>query len=103
MNNTHALLLAFIDASGYEVEELMACDEPAYYAAVNDHNAYITGGGNNTWSHPEQRDFMQISGYSVMKKKSDHIKCMGCGTMLGNNAPLDSCLCGRPEFLVRES
>ena len=73
MTNEMKLLLAFIEASGYEVEELTACDEPAYQEAVSQHNTYLASGGNATWPHPEQRDFVNVSGYTVTKKKTEYV------------------------------
>ena len=78
MNNTHKLLLAFIEASGYEVEESLRCK-----------------------GTEEGRDY-EINDYKVTKKSSEvRWRCTKCGTHLGKSAPQCSCLCGTSENLVK--
>ena len=79
MNNTHKLLLAFIDASGYEVEE------------VKEWKAFNSGdlkGGE--W---------QVVDYKVTKKpdniKNDCEWCKGKGVIESDKVAVDCHKCGR--------
>ena len=83
MNNTDKLLRAFIEASGFDVEEVITKQELI---------------------SPESPIFnrtIETIDYKVTKKRSGGIKCTKCGTHLAHSKPLDSCLCKTPLNLVR--
>ena len=79
MNNTDKLLRAFIEASGYEIEETI---------------------GNPTSNDPKSQFYLNFD-YKVTKKASSYIKCNKCGTHLAYNSPLDACLCRNNNNLER--
>lgn len=92
MDNTEKLLRAFIDASGYDIEEVKSqhllyklddldCNQDPYTDAIP--------------------HFIYNVDYKVTKKTRGGIKCIKCGTRLYHDAPLDSCLCKKPDDLVR--
>jgi len=112
MTNEMKLLMAFIEASGFDVTsayiepELLEVSEEMGIAILSGFSTNnlvtISGvykrGGNGSY-------FREIRGgsydYKVTKKGLKGIKCNKCGTYLGKDAPLDSCLCGNSNSLMR--
>ncbi|HHZ69185.1 MAG TPA: hypothetical protein EYN54_02655 [Methylococcaceae bacterium] len=84
MNNTDKLLRAFIEASGYEVEDIKEDVFLGCYSGVDQYRN-------------------QTTDYKVTKKKIKPVTyhhCQKCGTHIAENNPLDSCLCKTSKFLV---
>lgn len=85
MNNTEKLLRAFIEASGFEIKTKITNRE-----LHNPHNSNV--------------EIITSTDYKVTKSKLkpyEHIKCKRCGTHLAYNSPLDACLCGNSNNLIR--
>jgi hypothetical protein len=83
MNNTDKLLRAFIEASGFEIEEIKG-----------------EGGVVGLDSQGKVLRAVITVDYEVTKKKVISFKCLDCGTHLGIGAPMNSCLCGSSDNLV---
>lgn len=97
MNNTEKLLRAFIDASGYEVEET--------HTSLDD---FAISDWNNKWRNANAISIpskpVATIDYKVTKKALPPITyhhCQKCGTHIGKGNPLDSCLCKTSKFLVK--
>lgn len=76
MTNEMKLLMALCDALGFEVEEIYESRIPSGQIIV---------------AHD----------YKLTKKVDSYITCMMCSTRLEDGAQLDSCECGKPNFLIR--
>lgn len=93
MNNTEKLLRAFIEASGYYVEEVTETNKIYLAESLGSKGAPLAN------MLPEH--IIKTTDYKVTKKDKIKFKCKKCGTHLGCNAPLDSCLCKSSDNLVR--
>lgn len=104
------LLKAFIKANGFDVKEEV--NKYMFY-----HPSEVINGEAVSGAQPHvvfRTDYKVTKrGDKAILTKGEHaeyiktflpikgVKCNKCGTHLGNSAPLDSCLCGNSNNLMR--
>ena len=94
MSDTEKKLDALIEALGFDVEVIDNSFDLHHPTEYHDDGQQKLGGGRFDRT-------IKVIDYKLTKRTKGGIKCTQCGTHLGCDSPLDSCLCKSPANLVR--